>query len=176
MKPWKLSPIAAALVAVVAGSLHAVPSTATAAAKPGFAPGIWRGTATMSGASSDGPMTTTFSGKVRFTLAVKPNLAVSGSGTWTMIVKSRGPVSGVTNGTTALTFTGSGSDVRYAGVQKVAGTVSDGINHRPIGFTRPIKGRFAITRAGTCKVVGTAAMGDGRSFKWSAVKGTGTCL
>ena len=163
----------AALAAVL--PLAAAPAAETAA-KPGFAPGVWRGTATISGTSSDGPMTTAFSGKVRFTLTVKPSLAAGGTGTWTMTMKGTGPVVSTMKGSAALKLTGTGSDVRYTGTQKVAGTVSDGTISHPVGFTRVIKGRLVITRAGSCKVVGTSPMGGGLSFRWTATNGTGTCL
>ena len=161
------------VAAIVAGG-HAARAHATA--KPGFAPGVWHGTATISGTSSDGPMTTTCRGKVSFTLTVKRSLAAGGTGSWTMTMKGSGPVASTMTGTAALTFAGSGSDVRYTGKQKVTGTVSDGTISRPIGFTRAISGRLIITRAGSCKVVGTAPTGSGLSFKWTATKGTGTCL
>ena len=161
-----------AATAVAAGGA----SKAQATAKPGFAPGVWHGTATISGTSSDGPMTTTFRGKVAFTLTVKQSLAAGGTGSWTMTMKGSGPVASTMTGKAALTFSGSGTDVRYAGKQKVTGTVSDGTISRPIGFTKAISGRLVITRAGSCKVVGTGPMGGGLTFKWTATKGTGTCL
>ena len=166
-----LTAVIAAVAVAVGGA-----AKAQATAKPGFAPGVWHGTATISGTSTDGPMTTTFRGKVAFTLTVKRSLTAAGTGSWTMTMKGSGPVVSTMTGKAALTFGGSGSDVRYTGKQKVSGTVSDGTISRPIGFTRAISGRLIITRAGSCKVVGTGPMGGGLSFRWTATKGTGTCL
>jgi hypothetical protein len=171
----KLWTTLAALGLVALAAAVGAASAAGTAAKPGFEPGVWRGTATMSGTSVDGPMTTTFSGKVRFTLTVKPNLAAGGSGTATLTMHGSGPVDGRMSGAASLRLTGTGTEVRYAGTEKVTGTVSDGTISRPIGFTREVGGLLVITRAGSCKVVGTTK-GEGLNFKWTATKGTGTCL
>jgi hypothetical protein len=170
----KLTFVSAIATALSALALEAALS-ADSAAKPGFAPGTWHGTATMSGTSSDGPMTTTFSGKVKFTLTVKPSLLAGGSGVATMTLHGTGPVDGTMSGKATLTLSGTGSDVHYAGSEKVSGTVSDGTISRPIGFARQVKGDLLITKAGSCKVVGTTK-GKGLNFKWTATKGTGTCL
>jgi hypothetical protein len=151
-------------------------STADSAPKPGFAPGSWRGSGTVSGRSIDGPMTTQFNGRIRFTFTVASDLAVKGSGSWAMTMKGTGPVGSTMKGTAALTMSGTGSDVRFSGMQHVKGVVSDGAVSRPIGFDRPLKGRLVITRAGTCKVTGTTPMGGGLKFTWTATSGTGTCL
>lgn len=165
-----------ALVALIALAAVAGSASGAGTAAPGFAPGKWRGTGTISGSSTDGPMSVVYGGTIRFTITVKANLAAAGTGTWAMTMKGSGPVTSVMKGTAALTLNGSGTDVRYSGMQKVAGTVSDGTISRPIGFTRLLKGRLVISRAGTCKVVGTSPMGGGAVFKWTATKGAGTCL
>jgi hypothetical protein len=165
-----LTVLVAAAAVIVGGA-----STAQATAKPGFEPGVWRGTATLFSKSTDGPMSTTFSGKVKFTLTVKRNLAAGGTGTAVMTMNGTGPVDGKMNGKATFTFTGTGSDVRYAGSQVVSGTVSDGTISRPIGFTLKVNGRLVITKAGSCRVVGST-QGKHLNFKWTATKGTGTCL
>lgn len=167
-----LTILAAIALAVVAGAAPA----AETLARPGFAPGKWVGTGTISGSGVDGPMRVVYGGKIRFALDVKPNLTATGTGTWAMTMKGSGPVTGVMKGTAALELTGSGSDVRYSGTQRVSGTVTDGTLSTPIRFTRQLKGRLVISRAGSCKVVGTSPMGGGAVFKWTATKGTGTCL
>jgi hypothetical protein len=172
----KLTAMLFALVLIALAALAGVAAAAESAAKPGFSPGKWQGTGTFSGSSTDGPMKTVFSGKARFTLTVKPDLSATGTGTWAMTMKGSGPVTSVMKGTAGLTFRGVGSDVRYSGTQKVAGTVSDGTLSQPIRFTRALKGRLVISRAGSCKVVGSSPMGGGLVFKWTATKGAGTCL
>ena len=164
--------LALALAALALGTA----STADSAPKPGFAPGTWKGSGTVSGRSTDGPMTTQFSGRIRFTFTVASNLAVKGSGSWALTMKGSGPVASTMKGTAALTLSGTGSDVRFSGMQHVKGVVSDGTVSRPIGFNRALKGRLVITRAGTCKVTGTTPMGGGMKFTWTATSGTGTCL
>ena len=163
-------------VAAIAVAAGAAPAAETIA-RPGFAPGTWQGVGTISGTTVDGPMTTVFRGKVRFTLTVKPNLAASGKGTLALTMTGSGPVRSTLTGTAPLAFTGTGSEVRYSGTEKVAGRATDGTIDRPISFTTPVKGRLVISRAGSCKVVGSTPLGDPRvTLKWTATKGTGTCL
>ena len=159
---------AAALAAVAAASGQAAP-------KPGFVPGTWIGTGTISGSSADGPLKTVFSGSISFTLKVAPSLAASGSGSWAMTMKGSGPVSSMMKGSAPVQMRGSGSDVRYTGTQKVSGVVSDGTMSRKLSFSRPLSGRLVITRAGTCRVSGSSTTG-GVTLSWSAqLQGSGTC-
>ena len=166
--------LGAALAAAALAALTAAASP-QAAPRPGFAPGTWIGTGTISGASADGPMKTAFGGSIRFTLTVAPNLAARGSGTWTMTMRGSGPVSSLMKGSAAVRLRGSGSDVRYSGVQKVSGVVGDGSVSRKIGFSKPMTGKLAIARAGACRVSGSSTSG-GVTLRWSAqLKGSGTC-
>jgi hypothetical protein len=160
------------LVAAVAATAVAAPT----AAKPGFLPGKWQVVGTISGSSSDGPMTTVFGGKLRFTLNVARNLSVGGSGTWAMTMKGTGPVASTMNGTAAVKLSGTSVDVRFGGQQNVTGTVSDGTLSTPIRMTRPLNGRLVIKRAGQCRVTGTSPMGGGVTLTWTALlAGSGTC-
>ena len=171
-----ISTVLAALALVAAAIWAGSAGASQSAPKPGFAPGTWTGTGILAGTAVDGPMKTVFSGRIRFSLTVSGALAARGAGTWAMTMKGSGPVSSVLKGAASLKVTGSGSDVRYSGTQKVSGTVTDGTLSRPISFSRPLAGRLVITRVGSCKVTGTSPMGDGLKFTWTATKGSGTCL
>jgi hypothetical protein len=168
--------IAAAAVAAVTLALAGLAHAGQAAPKPGFLPGTWNVTGTISGSSVDGPMTTVFGGSIRMTLKVAKSYKVGGSGTWQMTMKGSGPVSSSMNGTAAVTLSGSSVDVRFAGQQSVTGTVSDGALSTPIRMNRPLSGKLVIKRAGKCRVTGTAPMGGGARLTWTALlAGSGTC-
>jgi hypothetical protein len=171
----KLS-IATSLATTITAVALALAAAAESAPKPGFAPGVWIGSGTMSGTRVDGPMTTRLSGAVRFRFTVKPTLAASGTGVMTTTIKGGGPVSSILRSVATLSVSGTGSDARVAGTQKVSGTVSDGTISRDIGFSKAFAGRLVIARAGSCKVTGTLPMGDGFKFTWTATKGSGICL
>lgn len=161
-----------ALAAALASSTAAAPS----APKPGFLPGTWKVSGTISGSSVDGPMTTVFTGKVGLTLTVAKNLKVGGSGTWAMTMTGTGPIGSVMNGTAAVKLSGSSVDVRFAGQQSVSGTVGDGTRSTPISMSRPFSGKLVIKRAGKCRVTGTSPMGGGATLTWTALlAGSGTC-
>jgi hypothetical protein len=168
------------LGALLAGGLAALvvvaTASATAAPKPGFLPGTWQVTGTISGRASDGPMTTVFGGGIRFTLRIGSNRRAGGTGTWTMTMKGSGPMSSTMRGTAGVTLSGSAVDVRFTGRQTVTGTVGDGTVSTPIRMSRPLAGKLVITRAGKCRVTGTAPMGGGARLTWTALlAGSGTC-
>jgi hypothetical protein len=168
----RLLALCAMLGLVVVGSASAT----QAAAKPGFQPGTWNGTGTISGKTGDGPMSEVWSGKIRFTLVVGPNRKAGGSGDWALTMKGSGPVGGTMTGAAVLRMTGAATDVRFAGTQRISGTVSDGVRTSSINFTRPVNGKLVISRAGSCRVTGTSPMGPGVTFTWSALlAGSGTC-
>jgi hypothetical protein len=174
----RLTHLVGSAVAIVAlaGLVAATATASPTAPTPGYLPGKWQVTGTISGSSSDGPMTTVFGGKLRFTLNVARNLSVGGAGTWAMTMKGTGPVGSTMNGTAAVTLSGTSVDVRFAGQQRVTGTVSDGTLSTPIRMTRPLTGRLVIKRAGQCRVTGTSPMGGGVTLAWTALlAGSGTC-
>jgi hypothetical protein len=79
-------------------------------------------------------------------------------------------------GNAAVTLTGSSADVRFAGQQRVTGTVGDGTLSTPIRMNRPLSGKLVIRRAGKCRVTGTAPMGGGATLTWTALlAGSGIC-
>jgi hypothetical protein len=166
----------ASALAAVTCALAADSQAAQAAPKPGFVPGTWQVAGTISGSATDGPMTTVFSGQVRFRLTVAKNLRVGGGGTWAMTMKGTGPVGSTMNGTAAVKLSGTSIDVRFAGQQNVTGTVSDGVLSTPIRMSRPLTGKLVIKRAGHCRVTGIAPMGGGATLTWTALlAGSGKC-
>jgi hypothetical protein len=168
--------IAAAAIAALALAASAHPDAGQAVPKPGFLPGTWNVTGTIAGSAVDGPMSTVFAGSIRMTLKVGTNLEVGGTGTWRMTMKGTGPVSSSMSGNAAVTLTGSSVDVRFAGQQRVTGTVGDGTLSTPIRMNRPLSGKLVIKRAGKCRVTGTAPMGGGATLTWTALlAGSGTC-
>jgi hypothetical protein len=171
------------IITTISGSLALLAATAIctvsatqAAAKPGFVPGTWNGNGTISGSSVDGPMSTRFSGSMQFKLQVTGSTAVKGSGAWKLTMKGSGPVGSVMTGTANLTFSGTPTDIRYTGMQVVAGKVSDGTHTSPIRFSKKISGRLVVTRAGACRVLGGSPMSGGVKLTWTALlAGAGTC-
>jgi hypothetical protein len=164
------------VVSALAGAALAVASAAQGAPKPGFVPGKWVGSGKISGTTGDGPMSEVWRGSVRFTLVVGKSLTAGGSGTWALTMKGSGPVGSTMTGSAALKLSGPATDVRFAGTQKISGTVSDGVVSNGINFTRPLNGRLVIARAGSCLVTGTSPMGPGLKLTWSAqLAGSGTC-
>jgi hypothetical protein len=170
----RVAAAAAALAALLVTLI--VSATAPAAPKPGFLPGTWNVTGTISGSAVDGPMSTVFGGSIRMTLKVGSNSKVGGNGTWQMTMKGSGPVNSTMNGTAAVTLSGSAVSVRFAGQQSVTGTVSDGVLSTPIRMSRPLAGKLVIKRAGKCRVTGTSPMNGGAKLTWTALlAGSGTC-
>jgi hypothetical protein len=167
------------LLALCAGLALVAAAGATAArdtVKPGFVPGTWNGTGKISGKTGDGPMSEVWSGNVRFTLVVGSNRKAGGSGGWALTMKGSGPVGSTMTGSAVLRMSGAATDVRFAGTQKISGTVSDGVRTSAINFTRAVDGKLVITRAGACRVTGISPMGPGLTFTWSArLAGGGTC-
>jgi hypothetical protein len=169
---------------IAAAGVFAAP-TQHAIAKPGFAPGTWIGKGKISGKSVDGPMTSTFSGSIAFTLKVTRNLELTGSGSYalTMVgVDSDDPDDAVNShmkSVASITFGGTPTAPTYAGALHVTGEVVGfgGKVSTPINFTKEnFKGRLVITRAGHCKVVG-GHTSQGVTVSWTALlKGSGTCL
>jgi hypothetical protein len=157
-------------------------SATEAAPKPGFLPGTWIGKGTISGTSTDGPMTTHFSGGVAFTLKVSKNLGVSGGGTWrmSMLGSEDGPseyaVDSTMNGTAAIRLGGRSTGPTFSGTQKVTGEIRSGSMKQPISFERALSGKLAIVRAGKCLVRGATVIQSGVTLTWGAqLKGSGKC-
>jgi hypothetical protein len=158
----------------VAAALTSAASVGGAAPKPGFAPGTWVGSGIQKGifsivAGDPSPV----DGTARFTLTVSKSLQASGS----LTLKTRMEVDysglrGTVVGTAATVISGTGSDIRFAGPMRLAGTLSDGKVSMPFATTRPLRGRLLITRAGCASVIGTT---DSKlAFKWRAVPKQGT--
>lgn len=168
-----------ALAALLASMLCA---SAGAAPKPGFPPGTWVGTGTISGTTTDGPFTTHLAGGISFRLRVAADRRVSGSGTWklTMLGSSDGPssdaVDSTMTGSAAVALRGSATAVTFSGLQRVTGEIRMAGRRRPISFAKPFTGRLQITRAGACRVTGATAVNGGGTLRWSAtLEGAATC-
>lgn len=172
--------VAALLLGLVLALVGA--TGASAKPKPGFLPGTWTGKGTITGSSTDGPMTVHFSGGIAFTLKVAPSLAAKGTGTWRLDMlgsedaMSDEAIDSTMQGRAAISLAGSGTTITFSGLQKVAGEIRVAGTSRPLSFSRPLNGTLAITRAGACKVSGVTRMPDGVKLVWSAVrKGGSTC-
>jgi hypothetical protein len=172
----RFTQFAIGLVAVtaLAGSLVA---TSTAAPKPGFAPGKWIGTGTISGrTSSGGGPLTTFSGKVAFVLTASPDGHVSGTGTWSRTMVGSGPVSAKIVANTSVRVVGTSTAPRLVGTYRAVGTFSgDGITRTSTFAPLKIDELLVIARAGSCRVTGSHTF-EGVTTAWSAqLEGSGTC-
>ena len=173
----------AALGALLAATTSAGAPLAFAKAKPGFLPGVWIGKGTISGQTVDGPITSTFSGGVTFTLEVAWGGAVTGSGRWNMklVGVDSDPENGINSqltGSAALELGGTATEVTFEGSERVVGQVTLYGKSRPINLQRENtrRGRLVIGRAGKCRVSGVAPIQPGVTLAWSAqLEGSGTC-
>ena len=162
----------AVLVAVAAVTVGA--SVGGAAARPGFAPGTWIGSGAQKGLFSVVPGDLSpVDGSAAFTLKVSSSLRASG----TLTLKTRMAIDhagmrGVVVGVATVPFSGSGSNVRFAGTMKLTGKLTDGNLSVPFSLSKPFRGRLLITRAGCLSVTGKT---DSQlAFAWKAVPKPGT--
>jgi hypothetical protein len=174
---YALTALALLLVAAVAGTA----SAKQAAPKPGFLPGTWVGTGTIKGSVEDGPMWTTFSGGIAFTLKVDKTFRASGSGSWKMNMlgtqdeMSEDAIDSSMFGTASLRLSGSATNVAFKGLMHVVGEIRAYGHKRPMKpFDQEIAKRLVITKATTCKVSGTTQIQPGVTLTWSA-KRKGPC-
>lgn len=166
-----LAALGAALSAAsLAGTTHAAP-------KPGFLPGTWIGTGTISGRSANAIGTTTFSGKLSFRLKVARDGRVSGTGTWSRTMIGAGRIDAKIAAKTAVRVVGSPTDVRLTGTYRAVGTFSsDDVTRTSTFAPATLNERLRIVRAGTCRVTGKSTF-QGVTTTWSAqLAGSGTCL
>ena len=166
-----LTALALLLVAAVAGTA----SANQAAPKPGFLPGTWIGKGTIKGSVEDGPMWTTFSGGIAFTLKVDKSFRASGSGSWkqnmlgTQDGESKDAVDSSMFGTASLRLGGTATSVAFSGVMHVVGQIKAYGHSRSMKpFDQPIGQRLVITKANACKVVGTSQVQPGVTLTWAA--------
>ena len=169
----------ALLIAVAA--LGSAAST-QAAAKPGLVPGKWIGTGTIAGSSSDaGVIGTDNRGQVRFTLLVKPDRSVSGSGMWKRTMTGAGfDTKSVIVGTASLKFSGPSRDARFVGQEVGRGSITaSGVTRSITLPPQELEGTLVVARAGDCTANGTAKIpsrGPGLKLKWTAKRAiNGTC-
>jgi hypothetical protein len=172
--------LAAALLLGLIAAVGAA-TTADAMPKPGFLPGTWIGTASISGSATDGPMHVKFSGRFTFSLTVSKKLAVSGRGHWalTMVGSEDAParyaVNSNTVGSAAVAIKGTSTNVIYAGKQHIEREITmAGKTTQLPPIEADLKGRLPITKATTCKVSGGWQIQPGVTLTWSA-KRKGSC-
>ncbi len=165
----------AALASVTAHAL--LPAAgASAAPKPGFAPGTWNGSGLTKGIFTVGGQSSTVDGTLRFKLTVAKDLKASGSLFMRMTMKTSlpGDLEGRTTGSGTLKLSGTGSRVHFAGTVQMKGSITDGVMTVPFGRPVPLSGDLVITRAGCAKVVGKTNANF--PLKWTAArKGGSAC-
>jgi hypothetical protein len=172
--------LAAVLALAVVMAVGAA-TTANAMPKPGFVPGTWIGTATITGSATDGPMHVKFDGRFAFSLTVSKKLAVAGRGNWTltMVGSEDAPASYAVNsntvGSAAVAIKGTSTNVIYAGTQHIEREITmAGKTTHLAPIEADLKGRLPITKATTCKVSGGWQIQPGVTLTWSA-KRKGAC-
>ena len=179
----KLSASALALAAL-AVTLATTATAGTAAPKPGFLPGVWVGSGTIKGSVTDGEMYTMFNGRVSFTLKVNKSLGVAGTGSWKVDMigaqtesSTQYAVDATIVGTASIALKGTSTNVTYSGKQKLMTQIRAGSRRTTLKESEAdLFGRLAITRAYTCKVVGSTVIQPGVTLNWSArLKGGGSC-
>jgi len=169
--------ILTALALVLVAAVAATASATQTAPKPGFLPGTWIGKGTIKGSVEDGPMWTTFSGGMAFTLKVDKKFRTSGSGSWKMNMlgtqdaKSEDAIDSSMFGTASLQLSGPATKVAFKGVMHVVGEIRAYGHSRPMKpFDQEIAKRLVITKANTCKVVGTSQVQPGVTLTWTATR------
>jgi len=172
----KMNTVVTGILAAVlaAGALGAAAGEVSAAARPGFAPGVWVGTGVQKGIFSvTGDDPSPVDGTVRFSLNVSRSFRATGS----LVLKTRMEIDraglrGVLIGTATTKLTGTGSDVRFAGPLRLEGKLTDGTTTVPFTLTKAVAGRLLVTRPGCTRVVGRT---DSQlAFKWTAVPKAGS--
>jgi hypothetical protein len=170
----------AALVAAIAalGIAFGAASVGLAAPKPGFLPGTWIGTGTISGSGpAVGGPAATFEGKLAFTMTVRRNGAVSGTGSWSRTMTSVDPgVSAIIAAKTSVQVSGSSTAPRLVGTYRAVGTfVGHGVSKTSTFAPATLNETLVITRAGKCRASGSSTV-KGVTTTWTAqLKGSGKC-
>ena len=172
----RLTKLSATALAALAVTLATTATAGTAAPKPGFMPGVWVGSGTIKGSINDGGMYTMFNGRVSFTLKVSKSLGVSGTGTWKVDMlgaqvdaPSSYGVDATIVGTASIVLKGTSTNVTYSGKQKLMTQIRAGSRKTTLKESEAdLFGRLAISRAYTCKVVGSTVIQPGVTLTWSA--------
>jgi hypothetical protein len=163
--------LALALVAAALGSASAT----EAAPKPGFPPGTWIGAGSGEAEIAlDGDLITLYSTNLNFALNVSKDGKVTGKGTLKSLQTGSGSVGSKITGVAKLTFSGTPTNIRYAGTQVVTTGFVDAEHVQGTTLTRKISGGLAIKKARSCRVSGGHRFGS-VTFTWQArLKGV-TC-
>jgi hypothetical protein len=161
--------LALLLLAASAGTASATQS----APLPGFQPGTWVGTGEGAAETGfDGDLITSMSVTATFTLTVSRDGKVAGSGTWRTLETGAGSVGAKITGIARVSFSGTPTDVRYAGTQVVTTGFVDAAHKKGTTFTRKVSGKLTIKKALSCRVTGghriAGALGPWVVFRWKA--------
>lgn len=163
---------------LAAASVH-VASSADAQAT-GLQPGTWVGTGTLEGSIDAGRGAIAVSGVLTFTLRVDEKLRIAGQGSWTLrklgiANLGHGPAAPTVKGWAALAFSGTRSSMSLSGTQYVIGEVAGPGTGMPLRVENELEGYLALTRAGRCKLAGSARLGAGMTLRWSATQKSAAC-
>lgn len=162
-----------ALLLVAASAFAA--SAAQAAPKPGFPNGTWLGAGYGEAEIAlDGDLITLHSTNLNFVLNVSKDGTITGSGTLRSLQTGSGSVGSKITGVAKLTFSGTPTNIRYAGTQVVTTKFIDAAHVDGTTFTRKITGGLVPKKALSCRVSGGHRF-QGVTFTWQArLKGV-TC-
>jgi hypothetical protein len=167
--------IAATLVlALVAAALGSASAT-EAAPKPGFPAGTWIGAGYGEAEIAlDADLITLYSTNLNFTLNVSKGGTVTGKGTLRSLQTGSGSVGSRITGVAKLAFSGTPTNIRYAGTQVVTTKFIDAEHVQGTTLTREISGGLEVKKARSCRVTGGHRF-QGVTFNWQArLKGV-TC-
>ncbi|MGH3128086.1 MAG: hypothetical protein ACRDPX_09205 [Gaiellaceae bacterium] len=156
--------LALALLAATLGSASAT----DAAPKPGFPAGTWIGAGYGEAEIAlDGDLITLYSTNLNFTLNVSKGGAVTGTGMLRSLQTGSGSVGSKITGVAKLTFSGTPTNIRYAGTQVVTTKFIDAAHVDGTSFERKISGGFVPRKARSCRVSGGHRF-QGVTFNWQA--------
>ena len=163
--------LALALLAAALGSASAT----NAAPKPGFPAGTWIGGGYGEAEIAfDADLITLYSTNLSFTLKVSKGGTVTGTGTLRSLQTGSGSVGSRISGVATLTFSGTPTNVRYAGTQVVTTRFVDAEHVQGTTLTRKISGGLVPTKARSCRVTGGHRF-EGVAFNWQARARGVTC-
>lgn len=171
--------LTALALAVTFAAFAGTTSASQSAPLPGFEPGTWVGTGqTLVASGSAGGLTTSMSGTATFRLTVSRDGRVAGTGTWRTVQIGKGTVSSRITGVARVKFSGTPTDVRYAGTQVVTTRFGDVEHSAGTTFTRKVSGKLTIKKALSCRVTGgyrVGGAGPSVTFNWKATLKGVTC-
>lgn len=155
-----------ALLLVAASAFAA--SAAQSAPKPGFPSGTWIGSGYGEAEIAlAGDLITLYSTNLNFTLNVSKNGTVTGTGMLKSLQTGSGSVGSKITGVAKLTFSGTPTNIRYAGTQVVTMGFVDQAHNEGRSFERKISGGLVPRKALSCRVSGGHRFQE-VTFNWQA--------